>query len=133
MASFKSSSSEKEFLLKRLQELIELEERQIRAEITKKNDVFVRQREKQNNEVKDLAKNQEKEINAHRKSFADEIEKTEQNYERKLRFLMNEIDFLEEELQNIASPLELLSSCVPESSSRGQSCQKCYLQQIILG
>merc|ERR1711976_791270 len=49
VASFKSNSSEKEFLLKRLQELIELEERQIRAEITKKNDVFVRQREKQNN------------------------------------------------------------------------------------
>ena len=62
LGSFKSNSSEKEFLLRRLQELITREERQVKVEIETRNERLRRQRKRQAVEEGDMKRRHEAEL-----------------------------------------------------------------------
>ena len=62
LGSFKSNSSEKEFLLRRLQELITKEERQVKVEIETRTERLRRQRKRQAVEQGDMKQRHEAEL-----------------------------------------------------------------------
>ena len=62
LGSFKSNSSEKEYLLKRLQELITKEETQVKMDIEAKTQGLSRQRNRHATEKGDLEQRQEAEL-----------------------------------------------------------------------
>ena len=62
LGSFKSNSTEKEFLLRRLQELITREERQVKVEIETRNERLRRQRKRQAVEEGDMKRRHEAEL-----------------------------------------------------------------------
>ena len=62
LGSFKSNSSEKEFLLRRLQELITKEESQVKVDLEARADGLGRQRTRQAAERSDLEKRHEAEL-----------------------------------------------------------------------
>ena len=62
LGSFKSNSTEKEFLLRRLQELINREERQVKVEIETRNERLRRQRKRQAVEEGDMKRRHEAEL-----------------------------------------------------------------------
>ena len=62
LGSFKSNSSEKEFLLRRLQELITKEESQVKGDLEARADGLRRQRKRQAAERSDLEKRHEAEL-----------------------------------------------------------------------
>lgn len=62
LGSFKSNSSEKEFLLRRLQELITKEESQVKVDLDARADGLRRQRKRQAAERSDLEKRHEAEL-----------------------------------------------------------------------
>ena len=62
LGSFKSNSSEKEFLLRRLQELITREERQVKVEIETRTERLRRQRKRQAVEEGDMKRRHEAEL-----------------------------------------------------------------------
>ena len=62
LGSFKSNSTEKEFLLRRLQELITREERQVKVEIETRTERLRRQRKRQAVEEGDMKRRHEAEL-----------------------------------------------------------------------
>ena len=62
LGSFKSNSSEKEFLLRRLQELITKEESQVKVDLEARADGLTRQRTRQAAERSDLERRHEAEL-----------------------------------------------------------------------
>lgn len=117
LGSFKSSSSEKEFLLRRLQELITKEERQVKVDIEARAEGLRRQRKRQAVERSDLERRHEAEMLLMANNQASEKKNLDTTFADKSEFLKNELHLLEEELRSITAPVEMLSSLITSSPS----------------
>ena len=115
LTSFKSTSSEKDYLLRRLKELIDLEEKQVKLEIKKKKDLLENKRKKQNKDLKELTERQLQEINQKSQKYEREIADIQKTFIEKSEFFKNELQLLEKELNSISAPTDLLSSLMTQS------------------
>ena len=86
LTSFKSTSSEKDYLLRRLKELIDLEEKQVKLEIKKKKDLLENKRKKQNKDLKELTERQLQEINQKSQKYEREIADIQKTFIEKSEF-----------------------------------------------
>lgn len=116
LTSFKSTSSEKDYLLRRLKELIDLEEKQVKLEIKKKKDLLENKRKKQNKDLKELTERQLQEINQKSQKYEREIADIQKTFIEKSEFFKNELQLLEKELNSISAPTDLLSSLMTQSA-----------------
>ena len=116
LTSFKSTSSEKDYLLRRLKELIDLEEKQVKLEIKKKKDLLENKRKKQNKDLKELTERQMQEINQKSQKYEREIADIQKTFIEKSEFFKNELQLLEKELNSISAPTDLLSSLMTQSA-----------------
>ena len=116
LTSFKSTSSEKDYLLRRLKELIDLEEKQVKLEIKKKKDLLENKRKKQNKDLKELTERQMQEINQKSQKYEREIADIQKTFIEKSEFFKNELQILEKELNSISAPTDLLSSLMTQSA-----------------
>ena len=116
LTSFKSTSSEKDYLLRRLKELIDLEEKQVKLEIKKKKDLLENKRKKQNKDLKELTERQLQEINQKSQNYEREIADIQKTFIEKSEFFKNELQLLEKELNSISAPTDLLSSLMTQSA-----------------
>ena len=116
LTSFKSTSSEKDYLLRRLKELIDLEEKQVKLEIKKKKELLKNKRKKQNKDLKELTERQLQEINQKSQKYEREIADIQKTFIEKSEFFKNELQLLEKELNSISAPTDLLSSLMTQSA-----------------
>ena len=116
LTSFKSTSSEKDYLLRRLKELIDLEEKQVKLEIKKKKELLKNKRKKQNKDLKELTERQLQEINQKSQKYEREIADIQKTFIEKSEFFKNELQILEKELNSISAPTDLLSSLMTQSA-----------------
>lgn len=117
LGSFKSNSSEKEFLLRRLQELITKEESQVKVDLDARAEGLRRQRKRQAAERSDLEKRHEAELLLMVNNQDCEKKKLDKTFADKVEFLKHELHLLEEELRSITAPVEMLSSLMTSSPS----------------
>merc|ERR1712032_692222 len=117
LGSFKSNSTEKEFLLRRLQELITREERQVKVEIETRNERLRRQRKRQAVEEGDMKRRHEAELLLMDNNQECEKKKLDKTVADRVEFLKNELFLLEEELRSITAPVEMLTSLMSSSLS----------------
>ena len=116
LTSFKSTSSEKDYLLRRLKELIDLEEKQVKLEIRKKKELLEKQRKKQGKELENLSERQIEEMRQTSKKHQREIADIQKNFKLKSDFFKNELQLLEKELSSISAPTDMLSSLMTQST-----------------
>lgn len=112
-----TQSSEKQFLLNRLKELINLEEKQIMDGIDLKKKSLKDQRKRQSVELTELLDRQNMELSKLKDNQWKEKNQMENNFNERSDFLQKELHLLEEELRNISAPVQLLSSSLMSASS----------------
>ena len=116
LTSFKSTSSEKDYLLRRLKELIDLEEKQVKLEIKKRKELLEKQRKKQSKELENLSERQIQEMRQTSKKHQREIADIQKNFRLKSDFFKNELQLLEKEFNSISAPTDMLSSLMTQST-----------------
>ena len=112
-----TQSSEKQFLLNRLKELINLEEKQIQDGIDLKKKSLKDQRKRQSVELTELLDRQNMELSKLKDNQTKEKSLLETNFNERSDYLQKELHLLEEELRNISAPVQLLSSSLMSASS----------------
>ena len=117
LSTSKRNSSEKEILLKRLKELIDLEVKSIKSEIETKKKQMKSLRSHHKQEIDKLLEKHQVEQNALSVKHNNEMETHEEYFKKKIRKVKNDLDYLETELHHLSGPVHMLSSLLPPSST----------------
>ena len=117
LSTSKGSSSEKEILLNRLKELIDLEGKSIKSEIETKKKQMKSFRSQHKQEIDKLLEKHQVDKNALSLKHNREIETHEEEFKMRIRKVKNDIDYLESELHHLSGPVRMLSSLLPPSTT----------------
>ena len=117
LSTSKRNSSEKEILLKRLKELIDLVVKSIKSEIETKKKQMKSLRSHHKQEIDKLLEKHQVEQNALSVKHNHEMETHEQEFKMKITKVQNDLYYLETELDHLSGPVHMLSSLLPPSSS----------------
>ena len=108
--------SEKEILLKRLRELIELEVKTVQSEIDNKKKMVKSIRSRHKEEMNKLVSKHHTELTALSEKHRKILEKNEEDFKMRIHKVRSELDYLETELRHLSVPVQLLSSLLPSTS-----------------
>ena len=118
----KRNTSEKEILLKRLKELIEIEVFSVQSEIETKKKQMKSLRSRHREELDTLLVKHQAERSLLSEKHNKAMEKNEKDFRSKILKVRNELEYLETELRHLSLPVEMLSSLLSSTDiERSQS------------
>eukprot|EP00090_Calanus_glacialis_P045589 TRINITY_DN8561_c0_g1_i1.p1 TRINITY_DN8561_c0_g1~~TRINITY_DN8561_c0_g1_i1.p1 ORF type:complete len:373 (-),score=96.36 TRINITY_DN8561_c0_g1_i1:46-1164(-) len=112
MSVNKGSTSEKDYLLKRLEELMNQEKKQVNADLNARRVQLRETKDSQQNDITFLENKQKQEIAEMKKRHDQECNYIEDEFIDKSEHLIKEIELLENELESMSAPSQILSAIV---------------------
>jgi len=114
--------SEKEILLKRLRELIELEVKTVQSEIDTKKKMMKSIRSRHKEEMEKLVSKHQTELTVLSEKHRKVLVENEEDFKMRIKKVRSDLDYLETELRHLSVPVQLLSSLMPSTSNTFSSC-----------
>ena len=102
----------KEFLLKKLEELLKEERKQVVEDLKRRKEQLQDVRSVHTEEINSLKQRHNNEIRKLHGKHSIEFDNIENNYLDHIEQLRKEIEFLENEKQNMKSPNQLITDCL---------------------
>jgi len=131
LSANKESNSEKDFLLKRLEELINQEKKQVNADLIARREQLSDTKDSQQNDLAFLENKQNKEMTDMKKRHEQELLFIEDAFIDQCDQLQREIELLENELESMSAPSQILSTIVnAEGPSRTPTPLKSDLTEL---